>query len=234
MSRTPHSGSLLPGRLHATGEVNGFQIRPGLFLSNGATLVPGGVSFTIHSFNGTACELCLFHQADQEPFAVLPFPEECRMGGTYFMIVFDLDIQDIEYAYRMDGPCDPVRGLIFDRTKFLLDPYARAVTVQSIWAGGERLGRTYHARVVEDTFDWGPVRNPRIPFSDMIIYEMRVRGFTKHASSQVKFPGTFAGLEEKIPYLLELGVNAVELMPVFEFDEKAEERVERQIPGRPA
>lgn len=225
MSRTPNSGSLLPGRLHATGEVNGFQIRPGLFLSNGATLVPGGVSFTIHSFNGTSCELCLFHQADQEPFAVLPFPEECRMGGTYSMIVFDLDIQDIEYAYRIDGPNDPARGLIFDRTKFLLDPYARAVTVQSIWAGGERLGRTYHARVVEDTFDWGTFHNPRIPFSDMIVYEMHVRGFTQHGSSQVEFPGTFAGLEEKIPYLLELGVNAVELMPVFEFDEKAEERV---------
>ncbi len=216
---------LLPARLSATGKINGFHIRPGLFLSNGATLVPGGVSFTVHSFHGTHCELCLFHQADQEPFAVIPFPEECRIGNTYSMIVFDLNILDIEYAYRVDGPHDPARGLVFDRTKFLLDPYARAVTVQTLWGKGGQRERSYHARVVEDVFDWGKFQNSKLPFQDMIIYETHVRGFTKHPSAQVEHPGTFAGLMEKIPYLLELGINTVELMPIFEFDEKAEERV---------
>ena len=214
----------LPQQLAATTQIAGFHIRPGLFLSNGATLVPGGVSFTVHSFYATGCELCLFHQADQEPFAVLPFPEECRLGNTYSMIVFDLDIYDIEYAYRMDGPYDPSRGLIFDRTKYLLDPYARAVTVQRYWDGGES-SCCYHARVVDDDFDWGSFQNPGLPFRDMVIYETHVRGFTKHPSSGVQHPGTFAGLMEKLPYLVELGVNAVELMPIFEFDEKAEERV---------
>lgn len=116
----------------ATESVSGFQVRPGLFRINGATPVPGGVSFTIHSMYATSCELCLFHRKAREPFAVLPFPEDCRVGYTYSMIVFHLDIDEIEYAYRMDGPWDPQHGLLFDKTRFLLDPYAQAVTGQSV------------------------------------------------------------------------------------------------------
>ncbi len=209
----------------ATGEIAGFRIRPGLFLVNGATIVPEGVSFTIHSFYATRCELCLFHRKQQEPFAILPFPENCKIGGTYSMIVFDLDITEIEYAYRMDGPYDPERGLVFDPTRFLLDPYARAVTGQSVWGSKQIPGQTYHARVVENVFDWGNFKDPHLPFQDMIIYETHIRGFTKHESSGVKNAGTFAGLLEKLPYLLKLGINAVELMPIFEFDEMADERI---------
>ena len=125
----------------------------------------------------------------------------------------------------MDGPYDPARGLLFDRTRFLLDPYARAVTGQSRWGEKPAEETAYHARVVEDAFDWGDFSDPHIPFQDMVIYETHVRGFTRHPSSGVAHPGTFAGLMEKIPYLKALGINAVELMPVFEFDELAEERV---------
>lgn len=121
------------------------------------------------------------------------------------------------------------RGLLFDKEKFLLDPYARAVTGQSRWGVRPAKDSSYHARVVEDVFDWGDFEDTHVPFQDMVIYEMHVRGFTMHESSHVEHPGTFAGLMEKLPYLKELGVNAVELMPVFEFDELADERV---IDGR--
>lgn len=211
--------------LPATQSEYGFLIRPGLFEVNGATLVPGGVSFTISSRGATSCELCLFHRNEDEPFAVLPFPEDCRIGHTYSMIVYGLDITEMEYAYRMDGPYAPERGVIFDKTKYLLDPYARAVTGQSVWGRKLEPGKAYHARVVRDVFDWTDFHDSRVPFRDMIIYELHVRGFTKHESSDVRHRGTFRGLMEKIPYLLELGVNAVELMPIFEFDEMEDERI---------
>ena len=211
--------------MNATNVINGFSVRPGLFLTNGATIVPGGISFTIHSVGATGCELCLFRRTEQQPYAVLPFPEQFRIGNTWSMIVFGLDITEFEYAYRMDGPYDPARGLLFDKSRFLLDPYARAVTGQSRWGVRPASDSSYHARVVEDVFDWGDFEDAHVPFQDMIIYEMHVRGFTMHESSQVEHPGTFAGLMEKLPYLKELGINTVELMPVFEFDELADERV---------
>ena len=204
-----------------TSMINGFRVRPGLFQIKGAMAVPGGVSFTIQSSYGTSCELCLFHRKEQEPYAVLPFPDDCRIGNTFSMLVFGLDINEFEYAYRVDGPYDPSRGLLFDKSKYLLDPYARAVTGQSVWGSPKLPGSTYHARVVEDVFDWGGYRDHRVPFQDMVIYETHVRGFTKHPSSGVKHPGTFEGLLEKLPYLLELGINTIELMPIFEFDEMA-------------
>jgi len=210
--------------MRATGEIEGYPVRPGLFLHNGASSVPGGVCFTIHSAGATACKLCLFYRMEQTPFAVLPFPEQFKIGNTWSMIVFGLDIAEFEYAYQMDGPYDPVKGLLFDKTKYLLDPYARAVTGQSTWGDQSSHENSYHARVVDDVFDWGDFNTLHIPFKDMVIYEMHVRGFTVHNSSGVKHPGTFAGLMEKIPYLKSLGVNAVELMPVFEFDEMAENR----------
>ncbi len=208
----------------ATEEIAGFPVRPGLYLVSGAVEVPGGVSFTIHSVHATYCELCLFRRMEREPFAVLPFPERFRIGNTFSMIVFGLDIYEFEYAYRMDGPHNPAAGLLYDRSRFLLDPYAAAVTGQSGWGGDRPDGQAYHARVVRDSFTWGDFPSPRRPFRDMVIYEMHVRGFTRHPTSGVEHPGTFAGLMEKLPYLLELGVNTVELMPIFEFDETAERR----------
>lgn len=140
------------------------------------------------------------------------------------MIVFKLDIGEFEYAYRVEGPYEPEKGLIFNKDKYLLDPYAKAVTGQSLWGQPSTLGQRYKARVVKDDFDWGDNQQPLLPMQDLIIYELHVRGYTKHGSSGVKFPGTFEGLKEKIPYLVELGVNAVELMPIFEFDEMLDYR----------
>lgn len=198
-------------------EIDGFQVRPGMFDVNGATALPNGVSFTVHTHNGTSCELLLFHRGEEEPYAVLPFPEAYKIGDVYSMIVYDLNVEDFEYAYRIDGPNKPKKGLLFDKNNVLLDPYARVVAGQRIW--GERKQGAYHARVLKDVFDWGDRKQSHKELCDLVIYELHVRGFTQHPSSKVKHRGTFEGLREKIPYLKELGVNAVELMPIFEFDE---------------
>lgn len=198
-------------------EISGFPVRPGMFDLNGATALQNGVNFTIHTHHGTYCELLLFHRGEENPYAVLPFPEAYKIGDVYSMIVFGLNIEDLEYAYRVDGPYAPGKGLLFDRKQILLDPYARAIAGQRIW--GEKKQGAYHARVVKDTFDWGDMPQSKKELSDLVIYELHVRGFTQHESSGVKHRGTFAGLMEKIPYLKELGINAVELMPIFEFDE---------------
>ena len=205
--------------------VNGFQIRPGFFREFGAVAIPGGVNFTIHSHGATSCELLLFHRKAEEPYAVIPFPESYRIGFCYSMIVFDLDIEEFEYAYRLDGPYDEKKGLRFDKNQILLDPYARAVTGQSQWGHVNNAQHGYRARVVHSNFDWGGQRHHSIPMEDLIIYELHVRGFTMDESSGVEHRGTFEGLREKIPYLKELGINAVELMPIFEFDEMRDVRL---------
>ena len=209
--------------------IAGFPVRPGFFRDFGATVIPGGVSFTIQSHGAVSCELLLFHREAEEPFAVLKFPDNYRIGFCYSMIVFGLDIGEFEYAYRLDGPYDEKKGLRFDKTKLLLDPYAKAITGQSRWGHRNNMAHGYRARVVQSNFDWGPERQRQIPMEDLVIYELHVRGFTKDASSNVTCPGTFQGLKEKIPYLKELGINAVELMPIFEFDEM---RDARQVNGR--
>lgn len=220
-SKTQIASRLAP-KTDSIGEIYGFSVRPGMFDKNGAFVLPGGVNFTIHTQDGTSCELLLFHRGEEEPFAVLPFPEQYKIGNVYSMIVRDLNIEDLEYAYRIDGPYRPKKGLLFDKRKILLDPYARAVTGQRIW--GEKKTGTYHGRIVRDTFDWGDAPQSTRELTDLVIYELHVRGFTCHPSSGVTHRGTFAGLMEKIPYLKELGINAVELMPIFEFDETVNSR----------
>lgn len=205
-------------------EVAGFKVRPGFFLENGAVVLPGGVSFTVHSQNASSICLVLFHREQCEPFAVIPFPENYRIGYVYSMIVFGLDIEEFEYAFSVDGIYDPSRGYLFDPTRLLIDPYSKAVTGQSKWGERALSNCHYKSRVVANDFDWGHSRNPQIPMQDLIIYELHVRGFTRHESSGVTNPGTFSGLSEKIPYLKELGINAVELMPIFEFDEMRDVR----------
>lgn len=203
-------------------EIAGFPVRPGIYDLNGATPLQNGVNFTIHTCGGTSCELLLFHRAQEEPFAVLPFPEAYKIGNVYSMIVYGLSIDEFEYAYRVDGPYCPEKGLLFDKNKILLDPYAKAVAGQRTW--GIRWDHTYHARVVKDRFDWGDMPQSKKELCDLIIYELHVRDFTHHPSSGVQHRGTFSGLMEKIPYLKELGINAVELMPIFEFDETMNSR----------
>lgn len=209
--------------------LEGFRIRPGFFDINGATALSDGVCFTIHSQGATSCELLLYEPYAKEPFAILKYPDNYRIGNVFSMIVFDLDVEDFQYAFRLNGPYDKKRGLLFDKHKPLLDPYAKAVVGQSEWGQKPDAFLGYRGRVVKNNFDWGITKPSIIPMEDLIIYEMHVRGFTKDASSGVAHPGTFHGIMEKIPYLKELGINAVELMPIFEFDEMRDHRV---IDGR--
>lgn len=209
--------------------LEGFRIRPGFFDINGATALSDGVCFTIHSQGATSCELLLYEPYAKEPFAILKYPDNYRIGNVFSMIVFDLDVEDFQYAFRLDGPYDKKKGLLFDKHKPLLDPYAKAVVGQSEWGQKPDAFLGYRGRVVKNNFDWGITKPSIIPMEDLIIYEMHVRGFTKDASSGVAHPGTFHGIMEKIPYLKELGINAVELMPIFEFDEMRDHRV---IDGR--
>ena len=203
-------------------EISGFPVRPGIYDLNGATPLQNGVNFTIHTCGGTSCELLLFHRAQEEPFAIIPFPDAYKIGDVYSMIVYGLNIEEFEYAYRVDGPYRPEKGLLFDKNNILLDPYAKAVAGQRTW--GIRWDHNYHARVVRDRFDWGDTPQSKKELCDLIIYELHVRDFTHHPSSGVRHRGTFSGLMEKIPYLKELGINAVELMPIFEFDETMNSR----------
>lgn len=205
-------------------KVSGFEVRPGMYEVNGATAIPCGVNFTVHSFHATSCELLLFRRMEDEPYAIIPFPENYKIGKVYSMIVFGLNIEDFEYAYRLDGPYDMKKGLMFNKNNYLLDIYAKAVSGQRIWGVRNKDGVSYKARVVKEDFDWMDSNQLLIPMEDLIIYEMHVRGFTQHGSSRVEYPGTFLGLQEKIGYLKDLGVNAVELMPIFEFDETKDYR----------
>lgn len=216
--------SVMSSHLLPLDTVEGYKVRPGFYEINGATAIPGGISFTVHSHHAVSCELLLYHPEECSPYAVLKYPDNYKIGHVFSMIVFGLNMADFEYAFRLDGPFLPEKGFIFDKTKPLLDPYARAVTGQSVWGVKSSCDVQYRARVVKNNFDWGSFTQPLITMEDLVIYELHVRGFTKHISSGVAHPGTFDGLKEKIPYLKKLGINAVELMPIFEFDEMSDRR----------
>jgi isoamylase len=198
-----------------------FRLRYGHPLPFGASLVPGGVNFSIYSTHATGCTLVLFEREAQRPFAEIPFPPEFRMGDVFAMTVLDLDPTNLEYGYRMDGPFNPHAGHRFDARHILLDPFARSVGGAPRF-GGQRKEHNifnFRGRIPENNFDWEHDRPLDLPVPELVIYELHVRGFTRHPSSGVLHPGTFAGLKEKIPYLRDLGINCVELMPVFDFDE---------------
>lgn len=207
--------------------VEGFKIRPGFFRMYGACVASNGVSFTINSHGATRCTLLLFKPQAPKPYARIPFPDSYRIGDTYSMLVFDIKPDEFEYAFSFDGPYEPAKGLLFNGENVLLDPYSRAVTGQRKWGEKPEGGKDfeYRARVVKSSFDWGNIKQLEQPFEDLVIYETHVRGYTKDKSSGVSAPGAFAGLKDKIPYLKDLGINAVELMPIFEFDEMESARV---------
>jgi glycogen operon protein len=181
----------------------------------------GGINFSISSRHASSCTLVLFKKRQAEPMAEILFPDEFRIGNVFAMVVFGLDYENIEYGFRMAGPYTPQEGHRFDPAKILLDPYAKVIGGRDVWGGQPDWNDMYQhrGRIAFDDFDWGSDRPLEIPIEDLIIYEAHVRGLTRHPSSGVKHPGTFAGIREKIPYLKELGINCIELMPIFEFDE---------------
>ena len=214
----------------------GFELRRGIPFPFGATPVLGGINFSVYSNHATTATLVLFKKGAPESFAEIPFLQEFRLGNVVSMIVLDLNYEDIEYGFRIGGPFDPKAGHRFDPSKILLDPYAKIIGGRTVW--GTPLPQEevypYRAQISGSDFDWEGDRPLEIPESDLIIYEMHVRGFTRHPSSKVQpeHRGTFAGLSEKIPYLKNLGVNCVELMPIFEFDEMDNPRHDPQTGDR--
>jgi isoamylase len=189
----------------------------------GATVQPGGVNFSVYSKNATLVELLLFDTEDAlKPERVVSLsPQEHRTYHYWHVFVPDLGPGQV-YAFRALGSFDPERGLRFDESKVLLDPYSRAVAVPKAY--DRRASNTAVAMksIVADpgSYDWEGDLPLQRPFVETVTYELHIRGFTRHPSSAVKpeKAGTFAGLIEKIPYLADLGITAVELMPTFQFD----------------
>jgi glycogen operon protein len=206
---------------YATHVIAGRNVRAGKPYPFGATIVPGGVNFSVFSRHAASCTLVLFDKGAKQPFAEIPFPDEFRVGDVYAMTVFDIDHESVEYGFRMDGPFDPMMGQRFDKSAVLMDPYAKAISGRDVWGTHPDTNETYQHRscVLREDFDWEDDRPLELAAEDLVIYEMHVRSFTRHASSNVRHPGTFASVREKLPYFKSLGVNCIELMPVFEFDE---------------
>ncbi len=238
--------------IYPTHSYQGFSLKHGRPYPFGASLIPGGVNFSIFSRHAAFCILVLFKKGEAVPFVEIPFRGvfrkadsdepvwgEFRIGNVFCMTVFGLEYEEIEYGYRMDGPLPRVEhgrpGFHrFDPAKILLDPYAKAIGGRDVWGADPDRHDPYphRARIIRDDFDWEGDRPLEIPFEDLIVYELHVRGFTRHPSSKVSYAGTFAGIHEKIPYLKELGINCIELLPVFEFDEFEHCRID-PVTGQP-
>ncbi|MBO2448762.1 glycogen debranching protein GlgX [Actinomadura barringtoniae] len=210
---------VMPERIDAypTHRIGGFAVGAGRTLPFGATRVPRGINFSVFSNHAASLVLVLFQRGADRPMAEIPIPPEFRIGGVHAMTVFGLDPETIEYCYRADGPYEPGRGHRFEPDRLLIDPYAKALSGREAWGRPDR--RPFRGRVLDEDFDWEEDRPLGLAPEDLVIYELHVRGFTRHPSAGVTAPGTYAGLVQKIPYLRELGVNCVELLPVFEFDE---------------
>ncbi len=197
------------------------EYRIGRVLPFGASIIDDGINFSIFSKEATKATLVLFKNGEREPFEEIEFPDEFRIGNVFSMMVFGLNIDEIEYGYRFDGPYNAQKGHIFDNTKILLDPYAKSVSGRCVWGQEPEKNSIFvhRGRVIREDYDWEGDTPLRIPMEKLIIYELHIRSFTMHESSNVDYKGTFSGLKKKIDYIKELGINCVELMPIFEFDE---------------
>ena len=180
------------------------------------------LSFSRHA---RSIQLVFYREGQDQPLAVLPLdPAINKTGDVWHIFVRGLP-SDILYGYCLDGPFAPRAGHRFDPRTLLLDPYARAVSGFFSWgAGSEPHGQAIGhparlGRIISDDFDWDGDIPPSTPMSRTVIYELHVRGYTRHPSSGVCYPGTYLGLCERLPYLKSLGITAVQLMPVLEFDE---------------
>lgn len=205
---------------YSTHEYNGIKYGPGHVLPFGASVVPGGVNFSIFSRNAISCSIVLFHAGEKEPFWELSL-DDFRLGNVYSVVIFDFNIETMEYGYRFDGSFVPRRGQRFDASRILIDPYSKSVAGRDIWGQEPDWSNPvpYRSRVILDDFDWMNDKHPEIPMEDLIIYEGHLRGLTCDYDKEIKHPGTYAGLRTLIPYLKDLGINCIELLPIFEFDE---------------
>lgn len=195
----------------------------------GAHVVEQGVHFSIFSRHAKRVWLMIFNHAEDEvPAEEFELhPDRNRLGDLWHLHVPTARAGQY-YVYRMEGPRNGPEGHAFDPEQWLLDPYALAVTGQKKWGAREGIvpgqqiknGRWFpKGIIVQDTFDWSGDRTMRVPLNESVIYEANVRSYTAHASSGAKQPGTYRALIEKIPYLQELGITTLELLPIQEFNE---------------
>ena len=204
-----------------TDRIGDIEYRIGRVFPFGASIVENGVNFSVFSKDAKGCTLVLYHHGQPDPFIEIPFPEKFRIGNVYTMMVFGITIETTEYGYRFEGEYAPEKGLRFDSSKVLLDPYAKSISGRTVW-GKEPDGSIafqQRGQIIQEDYDWEGDKPLELPQNELVIYELHVRSFTVHPSSGVKYNGTFMGITEKIPYLKKLGINCVELMPIFEFDE---------------
>jgi isoamylase len=196
----------------------------------GATLAPGGANFSVFAKHSAGAQLLLFEAADApKPFRVIDLDPRSNRTYHYWHVFVPGVTAGQLYAYRVAGPFNPEKGLRFDPNKVLLDPYGKCIarppgrSREAARRPGDNAATALKSVVVDpSTYDWEGDAPLGRPFAKTIIYEMHVGGFTRHPNSGVapaKKRGTYAGLIEKIPYLRDLGVSAVELLPVFAFDE---------------
>lgn len=222
------------------------QFLPGKPLPMGATVMKGGVNFSVFTRNGTGVVLSLFsHPDDAEPYKSYTLDNRVNRTGDLWHVFVEGIGPDSLYLYRVDGPFRPNEGLRFNVNKYVLDPYAKALTRTSIfdnigtehsrdlWQtdGDLAYSRTHSAAgfpkcvVVDDDFDWQQDRPLNYPLRRSVVYEAHVKGLTCHPSSGVAHPGTYRGIIEAIPYLKKLGISSLELLPVHEFDEHENTRL---------
>ena len=186
----------------------------------------GGVNFSLFSQRAVSVDLLLFEDFDDpEPYQIVTFHPFHNKTFFYWHIFVEEMFAGQLYAFRVDGPFDPFEGHRFNRNKILVEPYSKGVVYGGNWSRQDathaypNTQSAMKSLVIDSSlYDWEGVVSPNIPMNETVLYEMHVRGFTHHPSSGVKHPGTFDGLVEKIPYLKELGVTTVELLPVHEFD----------------
>ena len=194
-------------------------LKPGSPMPYGSTVTPEGINFALFSRHAEAVTLVIA-AGDRPEWTEFPLdPFHHRTGEVWHALLAGVP-EDLRYGYRLSGPYDPTAsGHVYDSNLILLDPYAREIHLPDWGRPRSCLGSEPCCIVNHRPYDWEGDRPLRIPLQDSIIYELHVRGFTRHSSSGVSHPGTFRGVTEKIPYLKELGVTAVELMPVTEFNE---------------
>ncbi|MCF6291085.1 MAG: glycogen debranching protein GlgX [Desulfobacterales bacterium] len=209
-----------------------FHTATGAPLPFGATFTPAGLNFALFSRHAQAVSLVIFSGPHGGRRTEIPLdPKRNKTGDVWHILLCGIE-DELYYAYRVHGPHDPHgQGHAFDRKALLLDPYARVLTGGEQWGrpldngSGRIAGFTRYCLAGRDQFDWQGDRPLNIPLKDSIIYELHVRGFTRDPSSGVSHPGTFAGIVDKIPYLRQLGITAVELMPITDFNELENIRV---------
>jgi glycogen operon protein len=208
-----------------------FNTAPGKPLPLGATITADGVNFSVFSRHATSIILVLFEKDNPEPLAEIVLDPSTNRTGDIWHIHLAGGDSSVRYSYRAEGPFDTKKkGHWFKKEQLLLDPYANAIEGGEIW--GQTPSGNWRSCIVANDFDWEGDRPLNVPLRDSVIYELHVRGYTAHESSGVTRPGTYRGLIEKIPYIKTLGVTAVELLPVFEFNELENKRTDPKTGGR--